>query len=315
MWAAVEFQVNTQHVHACQEGIATLGLAKKKWRKENNTMASVIAAVARHWPFINGSGRILDKFGNGIDLGTGKRIAETSDGFPIEVFAEDLIGRHLLITGKFDRSIIQVLLDIAKQGDTILDVGANIGYYSSVFLKKVKDSKAICFEPQPGIVDLLKANVGQFGDRATVHQVGLADKDGELRFHINAANRGASRISTDGETAIPVRDARDVFASLDRLDLMKIDVEGYEVPIFRSIERELGRLKPRAILFEDQTGAAAPTGALGSILARLDYRVMGIDKRLLGTRLVPVGSPNECRFNDYLAVLNGLMPGSARYHS
>ncbi len=264
-------------------------------------MSSVISTIARHWPFANGSGRILDKFGKRIDLGSGKRIAQTSDGFPMQVFAEDLIGRHLIMSGKFDRSVIQVLLDLAKPGDTFLDVGANIGYYSAVFLKNVKNSNAICFEPQPGIVDLLKANVGQFGSRSEVYQVGLADKDGELRFHINIANRGASRISSDGETVIPVRDAREVFAGLVRLDLMKIDVEGYEEPIFRAIEKELGRLKPRAILFEDQTGAAAPMGALGSVLARAGYRVLGIDKRLHKNKLVPVGSADECRFNDYLA--------------
>lgn len=266
-------------------------------------MPSLIPTIARHWPFVNGSGRILDRFGKHIDLGSGQCVAQTSDGFPMQVFAEDLIGRHLIMSGKFDRSNIQVLLDLAKPGDTFLDVGANIGYYSAVFLKKVKNSNAICFEPQPGIVDLLMANVGQFPGRSKVYQVGLADKDAELRFHINMANRGASRISSDGETVIPVRDARKVFAGLDRLDLMKIDVEGYEEPIFRAIEKELGRLKPRAILFEDQTRGAAPNGPLGSILSRAGYQVLGIDKRLNKTKLVPVGSADECRFNDYLAKL------------
>jgi len=263
----------------------------------------IIASIARNWPFANGSGRLIDKYARGIDLGKGERVVRTSDGFDMHVFADDLIGRHLILSGKFDRSVIQVLLDLAKPGDTFLDVGANIGYYSAVFLKRVKNSNAICFEPQPDIVDLLMANVGQFPGRSKVYQVGLADKDGELHFHINTANRGGSRISSDGETVIPVRDAREVFAGLDRLDLMKIDVEGYEEPIFRAIEEELGRLKPRAILFEDQTGAAAPNGALGSVLARAGYQVLGIDKRLNKTKLVPVGSADECRFNDYLAKL------------
>lgn len=263
----------------------------------------IIASIARNWPFANGSGRLIDKYARGIDLGKGERVVRTSDGFDMHVFADDLIGRHLILSGKFDRSVIQVLLDLAKPGDTFLDVGANIGYYSAVFLKRVKNSNAICFEPQPGIVELLMANVGQFPGRSKVYQVGLADKDGELRFHINMANRGGSRISSEGEAVIPVRDAREVFAGLDRLDLMKIDVEGYEEPIFRAIEKELGRLKPRAILFEDQTGAAARNGALGSVLARAGYQVLGIDKRLNKTKLVPVGSADECRFNDYLAKL------------
>ena len=270
-------------------------------------MSPLAPIVARHWPFANGSGRILDRFARGIDLGVGERTAMTSDGFPMHVYADDLIGRHIVMSGKFDRSVIQALLNLARPGDTLLDIGANIGYYSALFLHKVKNSRAVCFEPQPGIVDLLRLNLAQFGDRAQVHQVGLADKEGELRFHVDLTNRGASRFRTDGELVIKVQDAAKVFAELDRVDLMKIDVEGFEEPIFRAIEGELARLQPRAILFEDQTRSAAPTGVLGSVLARVDYTVWGIDKRLLKTALVRIESSGDCRFNDYLA----LRPASA----
>lgn len=264
-----------------------------------------IALLARNWPFANGSGRILDKFAKGISLGNGERIAQTSDGFPMHVYADDLIGRHLLMSGKFDRSVVQVLLDQSRPGDVLLDIGANIGYYSAVFLANVRGSAAICIEPQPGIVDLLRKNIAQFGDdRASVTQVGLADQDGRLRFHVNPSNRGASRISADGEIDIPVREASKALRAIPRVDLLKIDVEGFEERIFRSAEDELKRLRPRAILFEDQTGEVSPKGRIGSVLKRLDYRICGIDKRLLKTKLVPVHSRDDCRFNDYLALSN-----------
>lgn len=259
--------------------------------------------VARYWPFANGSGMILDRFAKKIDLGSGKRTAETSDGFPMQVLADDLIGRHILMTGKFDRSIVQVLLDQAKSGDTLLDVGANIGYVSACFLARVRDSRAICIDPQPGISTLLKANMRQFGDRATVHQVALSDKPGELRFHVNTGNRGASRISDDGETTVPAVAAGDLLASVEQIDLVKIDVEGHEEAVLRSMQSELERLKPRAILFEDHGTGAAPEGTLGSILTSLGYSILGVHKRLLSTKLEPVKSAADCRFNDYLAVL------------
>jgi len=202
------------------------------------------AVIARHWPFANGSGRILDKYTKSIDLGIGERVAQTSDGFPMYVYSDDLIGRHIILSGKFDRSIVQVLLDQAQSGDVLLDIGANIGYFSAVFLKNVRDSVAKCFEPQPGVVDLLCKNMAQFGDRAEVVQVGLADQEGTLRFHVNPANRGSSRISADGELEIPVREAGKVLQAMPRVDLIKIDVEGFEEPIFRSIEAEL---KPHSL--------------------------------------------------------------------
>lgn len=258
-----------------------------------------VALAARYWPFANGSGRILDRFGRGIDLGTGERLARASDGFELHVRADDLIGRHILLSGKFDRSIVEMLLGEARRGDVLLDIGANIGYVSACFLSRVPDACTICVEPQPGIVDLLERNMAQFGARAAIHKVALSDAAGELRFRIDEANRGASRICDDGDIVVPAVHAGELLASIDRVDLVKIDVEGHEEPIFRAIDAQLARLAPRAILFEDQQIGAA--GAIGTMLRRHGYAVFGIEKRLTRTRLVPVLSPADCRFNDYLA--------------
>lgn len=259
--------------------------------------------LARNWPFANGSGRILDKFAATIDLGTGERLVQTSDGFSIHVYADDLIGRHIMMSGGFDRSIVQTLLDHSQPNDVLLDIGANIGYFSAVFLKHVRGSEAICIDPQPGVVDLLRKNMEQFGKRADVVQIGLSDNDGLLRFHVNPVNRGASRVSPEGETQIRVRAAQSVLKELPRVDLIKIDVEGLEEPIFRSMEPELKRLRPRAIMFEDQTGAAFPEGNIGSILARSGYQTFGVNKRLMQTSLARLTSRRDCKFNDYIALL------------
>jgi len=256
--------------------------------------------AARYWPFANGSGRIIDRFARGIDLGSGERLAQTSDGFALRVRADDLIGRHILLTGRFDRSVVQVLLDHARSGDVLLDIGANIGYVAACFLSRVPGSTAICVDPQPEIVDLLEANMAPFGERTTIHRVALSDAAGEVRFRIDRANRGASRIDADGELAVSAIDAGEFLAGLPRLDLIKIDVEGHEETVFRAMDAQLARLAPRAILFEDQgTGAAE---GIGTLLHRHRYVVFGIDKRLLSTRLVPIVSRDDCRYNDYLAL-------------
>ena len=252
----------------------------------------LVPTVARYWPLANGSGRIIDKFARGIDLGTGERRAKTGAGFPLTVLADDLIGRHILLTGRFDHSIVQLLLDRTRPGDVLLDVGANIGYVSACFLNQVRDGRAICVEPQPGIVDLLRRNLEQFG-RHEIHQVGLSDHNGEEGFHVNPTNRGNSGLRADGEIKVPIVEASGLLKSLDRLDLIKIDVEGHELPIFRSIEGELQRLKPRAILFEDQTGSIE----IRSILKRCGYTVFGIKKTPFKTRLIE----NYSDSNDHLA--------------
>lgn len=265
-------------------------------------MSAVAGLLARYWPFANGSGRLLDLYARDAHLGSGIRTARTSDGFSLAVLADDLIGRHLLLSGKFDRSIVKVLLERACPGDVLLDIGANIGYVSACFLHNVEDSTTVCVEPQPGIVDILRGNLAQFGDRAEVHQVAVSDRSGELKFEINPTNRGASKISANGAISVPAIHASELLAALSRVDMVKIDVEGHEFSVFSAMEADLGRLRPRCILFEDHSGAAAPEGAIGSLLKRQGYSVFGIRKRLLRTSLIPVTSKADCTCNDYLAV-------------
>lgn len=263
---------------------------------------TIATFLARYWPFANGSGRLIDRFARKVDLGEGERVARTTDGFLMHVLANDLIGRHILLSGKFDRSIVGVMLKYSCKGDILLDIGANIGYVTACFLSKVTNSKAICVEPQPNIVDLLHRNMIQFPGRVQIHQAALSDKNGEARFHIDQVNRGASRISDDGEVVVAMIDASELLAPVKKLDIVKIDVEGHELPVFRAMEKELARLRPRAILFEDQTRSAAPSGDIGAILVRLGYRVFGIRKGLFKTSLVPVLDEADCCDNDYLAL-------------
>ena len=107
----------------------------------------------------------------------------------------NLIGRHIYLTGEFDRSTVEVLLKLSKPGDVLLDIGANIGYVSACFLQKVPRSKAIAVEPQPQIVDLLQSNLKPFGDkRYKVFPVALSDLDTSGWLEICDLNRGASKV-------------------------------------------------------------------------------------------------------------------------
>ena len=115
-------------------------------------------------------------------------------------------------------------------------------------------------------------------------------------------NRRASRLSEHGETLVPAVRATELIGSIPHVDLVKIDVEGHEVIVFRAMQEELRRLRPRGILFEDQTGGAGLDGAIGSVLAGLGYEIFGVRKGLFRTQLVPIRSGADCRYNDYFAV-------------
>ena len=112
--------------------------------------------LLRSWPFPRGAGRIIDHFFSRLTFENEIETVRTTDGFAIKVFPNDLIGRHIYLTGEFDRSTVEVLVKLSKPDDVLLDIGANIGYVSGCFLQNVPRSKVIAVEPQPLIVDLLE---------------------------------------------------------------------------------------------------------------------------------------------------------------
>jgi hypothetical protein len=101
--------------------------------------------LLRLWPFPRGAGRICGRYFPDLtfryfpDLTFRCEVAtvRTTDGFSVKVRPNELIGRHFYLTGAFDRSTFEVLLMLAKPGDVLLDIGANIGYISACFLQRV----------------------------------------------------------------------------------------------------------------------------------------------------------------------------------
>ena len=223
-------------------------------------------------------------------------------------FPNEFIGRHLYLTGEYERSIVEILLKFSKPGDVLLDIGANIGYVSACFLNKVPRSRVIAVEPQPQIVDILRSNLKSFGDeRYTVFPVGVSDIDSSGWLEICDWNRGASKVVKERSSQsveIELWSARRFFASIrgENVDLVKIDVEGHEEIVLKACEAELNSLRPRAILFENQTRSAAPDGAIGRILRNIGYQVSGVKKSFMKLDLVPVSTAADCVYNDYLAV-------------
>src|SRR6266480_2252501 len=116
-------------------------------------------ALLRSWPFPHGAGRILDRYFSKLSFSCDTATVRTTDDFDISVIPNELIGRHIYLTGEFDRSIVDLLCKFSRNGDVLLDIGANIGYVSTCFLNNVPNSSVIAVEPQETVLDLLKINL------------------------------------------------------------------------------------------------------------------------------------------------------------
>jgi FkbM family methyltransferase len=242
----------------------------------------------------------LDKFFAELRFEHQTAIVRTTDGFDITVTPNELIGRHIYLTGEFDRSIVEILTNFSERSDVLLDIGANIGYVSSCFLNNVPNSSVIAVEPQREVLELLTTNLNRFG-RSKIYPYAISNRDGEAWFQVNRGNMGAGRIveGCDVRTIkIQTRTADSLFDDMhiERVDLVKIDAEGAEEAILSSSLARLERMQPKAIVFEDNGGAAAN---ITSMLMSIGYTVFGIRKSLLSLHL-----ERGPGFHDYIALSN-----------
>jgi FkbM family methyltransferase len=265
--------------------------------------------LLRAWPFPRGAGRLLDLYFTKLSFTKHTETVRTTDDFEITIIPNEAIGRHLYLTGEFDRSIVELLCAFSRPGDTLLDVGANIGYVSSCFLHNVVNSAVIAVEPFSELVEILTANLNRFG-KSQIYPFAISDKDGEAWFEVNRSNMGAGRIVGGcgvRTTRVSTRSATSLFSdmAIEKLDLVKVDAEGSEGKILESCREHLLSLQPRAIIFEDNNGAI---GILRPMFEQIGYTIFGIRKYL--TRLKLIKEADGC--HDYVAVSNArTLPSSA----
>jgi len=149
----------------------------------------------------------------------------------------------------FERGEYAVPEAVREWARVVVDVGANVGTFALYAKLAIRpDAVVHCFEPSPASVALLRRNVAPFDD-VHVHAVALSDADGEADLHLCADNSGQHSLKRHPAlhaeaVRVPVRDADAAFdaAGIDRVDVLKIDTEGSELEILRSLGPRLDRV-------------------------------------------------------------------------
>jgi FkbM family methyltransferase len=139
-----------------------------------------------------------------------------------------------------------VLARMLRPGMTVVDVGANIGYYLLLFQQAVgEDGTVICIEPSEENLPELHRNIAA-NRRGTVllHEVALGSEEGEIGLR-SGINSGVVEV----EQAAHVVKIRRLDALVsERVDMLKIDVEGYEGQVLAGAGALLERDRPAIFL-------------------------------------------------------------------
>jgi FkbM family methyltransferase len=132
----------------------------------------------------------------------------------------------------------------------IFDVGGNCGLFSAFAAASCPTASIHCFEPSPVLLPIIRRNVA--GSRVAIHEVAAGEATGDAEFFIDRDAQQANSLSRRAvelfvqpgrmETRIVRCTALDQFAAehgIDRVDVLKVDVQGAESAVFRGARRVL----------------------------------------------------------------------------
>ncbi|GAA4051552.1 FkbM family methyltransferase [Parerythrobacter jejuensis] len=172
------------------------------------------------------------------------------DGVPLKLFvANDLdviqqVHRKGELYEPEELAIIKGTWDQHHEGGAFLDVGANVGNHALFAAMVLGADKVIACEPQDAAARILETNaaLNHVADRIAIHRVGLSDSAGQASVESASNNLGAARL-TQGKGGIELVTG-DALVGDQPIGFIKIDTEGFELPVLRGLSGTIARDHP-----------------------------------------------------------------------
>jgi FkbM family methyltransferase len=204
------------------------------------------------------------------------------------------LGWHIAFFGTYEPELREIFRAVLPVGGVALDVGANVGWHTLLMAKLVgADGRVLAAEANPSVRKRLAENLGINRFRhVDVIPYAIADTEGTVEFFGPEAGDASSGdghvVSADmsarsGVIQVETRriDALDAVAQIQRLDLIKIDVEGYEWPVLLGAEQTIAKFRPHIVFEFNQNYVARGGGTIQSyaeFFQRHRYRLFAIGR-------------------------------------
>jgi len=222
------------------------------------------------------------------------------DGIKFRLYPKDnLHDRMAMLSGHLpEPEWYDTLFSGISDGGSFVDIGANVGFFSVVaYARGIPNLKILAIEPHPIMRARLRGNitVNSAEDEVRIEGAAVGAEAARMTLHQPSKNNsGVTTLHTDGaansqaDFEVHVKPLTAILAEHDvhSIDLLKIDIEGYEDralgPFFEAAERSLW---PRSVFIEHDSSARWEVDAL-EIMTRRGYEIVGRDKRNALLRLV-----------------------------
>lgn len=221
----------------------------------------IVAALGHCYPFYSGCGTI----GNSAIM---RRLSHNTkhavwtqlrNGMFVQIRLDDFNGRAVFFTGDVDRKVTWICSRIVRTGDTVVDVGSNIGLVTLTLAGLVGQTGYVySFDPNPQLVAMLRRSIQRNAlDNIVLQQCAIGETPDSLVLRVPQGHSGQGslvrHVSRDcvTELTVPVMRLSDALpSSLGHIRFLKIDVEGFESHVLRGASRVFEQSPPDAVLFE-----------------------------------------------------------------
>lgn len=236
-------------------------------------------------------------------------------GLPIRAYRHESQGNDLMKLGVIDLPVTELLWRLIDPGETVIDVGANMGYMTSIFVAKVSHKsggRVYGYEPNPFVFELLEHNARMWqviapNTKIELRCLAISEESGyaSLAFPYGYENnKGLSRIISDEESCLTSESGNTyqktvnvktesldkLFAGIEEIGVIKVDVEGHEMNVFRGAEGILKRRSVRDIIFEENIFEVNNIGRslVSMYLKRFGYEIFAVSNTLFGVKLIEI---------------------------
>jgi len=180
------------------------------------------------------------------------------NGHPLSIIPGDKgISAQLLLYKTHEPLTTHMLIEELHEGMVCIDIGSNIGYYACLESNLVgKSGKVLAIEPSPQNFEYLKKNLKlQKFQNSEVYNFACGNKDGQTDFFISDRSNW-SRIVNDKEQKTIGDNTQTIQVDIQKLDtfvneqklkkinLIRMDVEGYETDIYQGMKKTIQEFDP-----------------------------------------------------------------------
>ncbi len=216
-----------------------------------------LLTVYGHWtPHHPGKWRVIVTLANKAhETWIGPRLLELG-GTKYMLDPRNKLEREMFYLNSYDRSETQLLRGIVKPGWVVLDVGSNFGYYALLFANLVGAQGCVhSFEPDSSNYGRLTRNIEVNGlTNIRTFQVGVGDRCGEASLILPPSGNPAEiRLGSGSEqgsksVSVTTLDHHVDAEKLERVDFIKLDVEGFELRVLQGGKKTLRRFRPKMMI-------------------------------------------------------------------